>query len=375
MRIALIGPSYPFRGGISLNTTLLYRALKLKNDLLFISFKRQYPKILFPGESDREPDFTFIQEKDAKPLLDSMNPFSWFATAFKCSRFKPDVTIIPWWVVFWFPHFITIIYIMRLFSKTKIMIICHNLFEHEKNSIKKALSLAILRKADYIVVHSSEEKKKIESLNMKAKVSRLWLPVFEYEPWHITKEVARKELGFEREKKLLLYFGIIRPYKGLNHLLKAIATVKGRFDLTLMIVGEFWTGKEEFEKEVDTLGIKQNIHVVDHFIPSDKIGVYMAAADAVVFPYISATGSGALQIAISCGKSVITTNVGCFPDIVKNGINGLIVEAGDSQDLADKIIKFYKDDMEKVFANKITDLSQELSLEAIGNAIDNIIKA
>ena len=374
MKIAIIGPSYPFRGGIPLNTTLLYKALKKNHQLLFLTFKRQYPKILFPGKSDKETDFTFIYEKDALPFLDSMNPLTWIKCAIKCIRFKADVIVIPWWVIFWFPHFYTIITLIKLFSTIKIFVVCHNVFEHEDNFFKRAISKNILRKADYIVVHSEEEKEKILSLSIKARVSKLWLPLFKYDPWNIKKTDARKILDIKNDEKVVIFFGIVRLYKGLNSLLEAFAIIKGKTDIKLLIVGEFWHERDAAEMKIEKLGIKNNVMIVDKFIPSEKIGIYMSAADLAVFPYLSATGSGALQIALSCNKPVIVTDKGCFPDIIRDGETGFIVKAGNSEEIASKILKFYSEKLEAVFTENIKKLYNDLSLEAFGKGFEDCLK-
>lgn len=374
MKIAIIGPSYPFRGGISLNTTLLYRALKKNHQLLFLTFKRQYPSILFPGKSDKETDFDFIYEKEALPLLDSMNPVTWIKCAIKCIRFKADIVVIPWWVIFWFPHFYTIIKLINMFSGIKILLVCHNVFEHEENALKRAVSKNILRKADYIVVHSEEEKKKILSLPVKAKVSKLWLPLFKYDAWNIQKKEARKILELNDNDKIVIFFGIVRLYKGLNSLLEALAIIKGKIDVKLLIVGEFWHEREATEKKIGKLGIKDKVIIVDEFIPSKKIGIYMSAADLSVFPYLSATGSGALQIALTCNKPVIVTNKGCFPEIIANEETGFIVEAGNSEEIASKILKFYSEKLESVFTKNINNLYKKLSLEALSKGFEDLFK-
>ncbi len=374
MRIALIGPSYPYRGGISLNTTLLYKALKKNNKTLFLTFKRQYPKLFFPGKSDKEPDFTFIYEKEALSAFDSINPFSWINCIWKCIRFKADVVVIPWWVVFWFPHFYTVISLIHIFSSIKVLIVCHNVFEHERNFFKKLLSKIILRKADFIVVHSEEEMKKLLSISPRAKTAKLWLPVFKYDGWNVEKKKARKILGIEENENIIIFFGIVRYYKGLNNLLDALATIKEKINIKLLIVGEFWHERETAQQKIDSLRLKENVIIVDKFVSSNRIGIYMSASDIAVFPYLSATGSGALQVALSCNKPIIASNKGCFPDIIKEGENGFITEAGDSEELASKILKFYSEKLEGVFTENIKKSNKNLSLDAFSRELENFLQ-
>ena len=165
MKIDLIGPSYPFRGGLSHYTTLLFKNLKKKHRTNLYSFKRQYPSFLFPGKQDRDHSRAPLKDVQAYPLLDSLNPVSWIMVACRIIQDKPDITIIPWWVIFWMPHFWTITTILKIFSHTKILFICHNVVEHESDLFKKLLSKVVLSMGDFFIVHSIKEKKKIDKPN------------------------------------------------------------------------------------------------------------------------------------------------------------------------------------------------------------------
>jgi len=164
MKICLLGPTYPFRGGIAHYTTLLYKRLKKKHDIVFYSFKRQYPAFLFPGKTDKDCSDFILKDDSIIPILDSLNPFSWLLVALKIIKYNPAMTIIPWWVIFWTPQFFTIIFFLKIFSKIKILFICHNVVEHEASFIKVLLSKAVLSKGDYYIVHSSEEKENLIKL-------------------------------------------------------------------------------------------------------------------------------------------------------------------------------------------------------------------
>ena len=152
MKIDLIGPSYPFRGGLSCYTTLLFKNLKKKHETHFYSFKRQYPNFLFPGKTDKDYSNLTLKDNDTQSVFDSMNPFTWINVAFKIIKDEPDIIIIPWWVIFWTPHFLTIIVILKLFSNTRILFICHNVVEHESDLLKKLLSKMVLSRGDYFII-------------------------------------------------------------------------------------------------------------------------------------------------------------------------------------------------------------------------------
>ena len=149
MKICLIGPSYPFRGGIPHHTTLLYRNLKKRHDVKFYAFKRQYPKWLFPGKSDRDYSNTALKEEGTEPILDSINPVTWFQIYNKIRKSKPEIVIFPWWVSFWVPQFWTISWLVKTFVKSSILFLCHNVVEHEANKFTKICTKMVLKNGDY----------------------------------------------------------------------------------------------------------------------------------------------------------------------------------------------------------------------------------
>ena len=157
MKICLIGPTYPFRGGISHYTTLLYRHLQKCHDVTFISFIRQYPRMLFPGKTDIDSSKEHFREEGVFPMLDSMNPFTWLKSARNIIRRRPDLVIIPWWVSFWAPQFWTISSLVKIFCNSKILFLCHNVVEHESKWIDKILTRFVLKKGDLFIVHSTED--------------------------------------------------------------------------------------------------------------------------------------------------------------------------------------------------------------------------
>ena len=164
MKICLLGPTYPFRGGISHYTTLLYRHLSKRHDTLFVSFVRQYPKWLFPGKTDIDPSKEHIQEQDVHKILDSMNPFTWCKAAKRIIKYDPDLVIIPWWVSFWAPQFLTISFLVKIFTDSRILFLCHNVVEHESKWMDKVLTGFVLRKGDLFIVHSAEDHDNLKEI-------------------------------------------------------------------------------------------------------------------------------------------------------------------------------------------------------------------
>ena len=224
MKICLIGTTYPFRGGISHYTTLLYRHLKKEHDVRFFAFKRQYPKWLFPGETDKDSSCNPIREDGVKNVLDSLNPITWLKVFLLTRRVKPELVIFPWWVSFWTPQFWTIITLIKMFTRAQILFICHNVVEHESKTIDKISTRFVLRKGDYFIVHSKEDLENLKKMLPDIDVKQSFHPTYEvFQSELISKEEARRRLSIKGNT--ILFFGFVRPYKGLNYLIEAMPMI------------------------------------------------------------------------------------------------------------------------------------------------------
>jgi glycosyltransferase involved in cell wall biosynthesis len=339
MKIVLIGPTYPFRGGLSHHTTLLCRALRKNHEVKFISFTRQYPKILFPGRSDRDPSKNPLKIDNVDYIIDSMNPVTWMSAVRAVTAYRPDKIVIPWWVVFWAPPFWTIITFVKRYLSAEIVFVCHNVYEHEPSSLKRIVTKAVLSKADRIITHSAEETSKLKGLLGKdVNAITAFHPTYaDLNDKIYSKKEAKTRLGLEGD--VLLFFGFVREYKGLDVLLDAMPIVLKDKKISLLIVGEFWKDKQKYLEKIHYSGISTNIRIIDEYISNEEIGLYFAAADLVIQPYISVSGSGICQIAFGFDRPVIATNVGCLPEVIENGVNGRIVEPGDATGLARAILE------------------------------------
>lgn len=370
MKIALVGPTYPYRGGISHYTTLLYRALKKEHQIKFFSFLYQYPKWLFPGKSDIDKSKIEIKEEGVERTLNSLNPFTWIKTAFLVKRFDPHLLILPWWSPFWTPHFLTICGILKLLSKTKIVFICHNVAMHEARFFDKACMRAVLGYGNYFIVHSQKEKQDLVALLPAADVRTTFHPTYEIFKWrNLKKGEAKKELGVSG--RALLFFGFVREYKGLRYLLEAMPMVLEEIrDLTLLIAGEFWQDKAVYLDLIDRLGIKGKVKIFDKYIPNEEVERYFQAADLVALPYLTVTGSGVVQVALGLEKPVITTNIGSLKKIVLHGKTGYLVEPADADALANSILKFFREHKEEEFTENIRRRKDLFSWEKLVKIIE-----
>ena len=374
MKIDLIGPSYPFRGGLSHYTTLLFKNLKKKHRTNFYSFKRQYPKFLFPGKTDKDYSDLTLKDDDTQPMLDSMNPFTWIRVACKIIKDKPDIIIIPWWVVFWAPHFLTIIIILKLFSNTKILFICHNVVEHESGLLKKLLSKMVLARGDFFIVHSNEEKERLKNLIGNRNIKETFHPTYkEFNSEEITKEKAKENIGIDDER-VILFFGFVREYKGLKYLLKAMPNVLKAVKVKLLIAGEFWDDKQNYIDLISKLDINANVKIIDEYIPNEEIPSYFYASDIVILPYTSVTGSGLVQLAYGFNKPVVVSNIGALSQIVIDKKTGFLVKPEDSQGIADSIIDYYHNYNEDEVAENIKKENYRFSWDLLVNKIESFIR-
>jgi glycosyltransferase involved in cell wall biosynthesis len=374
MKIDLIGPSYPFRGGLSHYTTLLFKNLKKKHITNFYSFKRQYPNFLFPGKKDRDYSHIPLKDMDAQPILDSLNPFSWIRVASQVIEDKPEMTIIPWWVIFWVPHFLTIIIILKLFSQTKILFICHNVVEHESSLLKKLLSKTVLAMGDFFIVHSLEEKRRLEILVGEKKIKETFHPTYEiFNSEKVTKQKAKDNIDITGEK-ILLFFGFVREYKGLKYLLKAMPMVLKTVKVKLLIAGEFWDEKQEYIHLMDELNIKDHVKIKDKYIPNEEIPFYFCASDIVILPYTSVTGSGLVQLAYGFNKPVVVSHIGALSQIVIDKKTGFLVKPEDPQAIADSIIDYYQNYDEHEMCKNIKNENYRFSWDFLVKKIESFAK-
>jgi len=338
VKIVLIGPTYPFRGGISHYTTLLCQALRERHEVKFISFSRQYPAFLFPGDTDRDPSAEPIRVAPVDYLIDSLNPCTWFKAARAIVRYEPAMVVLPWWVAFWAPQFFIIVTLIKRRIGAEIVFICHNAEEHESNFLKKSITRVVLSWGDRLITHSSADTGKLKNLlGQDADIITAFHPTYaDLSRQRPGKDEARAILGISGTT--LLFFGFVRAYKGLDVLLEALPMVLKKRRVTLVVAGEFWKDKQKYFAKIEENNLGSAVKVVDRYIPNEEIGSYFAATDLVVQPYRSASGSGITQLAYGFGKPVIATRVGSLGDVIHDGKNGRLVPPGDGAALGQAIL-------------------------------------
>lgn len=369
-KIVLIGPVYPYKGGIAHYTGLLYRALAKVYDVTMVSYKFQYPKLLFKKEQKDFSNDTFKID-NTNYWLHTANPFNCISTARKINKIKPDMVIIQWW----HPYFAPCYYILcKCLKKTKILFICHNVFPHERFPLDKFLTKLTLKQGKCYIVQSKKDADDLKTIIKNPVFKQTVHPTYNaFKIENLSREEARKRLGIEPEKKVLLFFGFIREYKGLKYLIQAMPEIVSKIpDVELLIVGDY---SDEEDKKFYTDMIKQcqienYVKIYDGYIPDREVEKFFAVCDLVVLPYISATQSGIVQIAFGFEKPVVVTNVGGLPDVVEDGKTGYVVEPGNSKTLADAINKYFLQNGKEAFVQKIKEEAFRFDWERIVEKIE-----
>ena len=373
MKIALVGPTHPFRGGISHYTTLLYRHLKERHDTRFYAFRRQYPTWLFPGRGDRDPSAAGLVEPGAELVLDGFNPLSFARLGAELRREPPDVLLLPWWVVYWAPHYLALTALAR--PKMTLFLV-HNVFEHEDHLVKRLVTSAVLSRGTRLLVHSREDEERLLQLRPDASVVRVFHPTYEevgpdtMDPHAARIEIAEETgVDLQADTPVVLFFGFVRPYKGLPDLIDALAQT--RREVKLLVVGEFWKDSHaQIDEQIRHLGLHERVAIVDRYVANEEVPRYFSAADIVALPYRSGTGSGILQMAFGHGRPVVATRVGSQADAVRHGETGLLVPPRRPDALAKAIDEILELRNHVAFADNIrADVRQRFSWEALVDRI------
>jgi glycosyltransferase involved in cell wall biosynthesis len=373
-KIAVVGLTYPFRGGIAHHSTLLVRELRKKYIIKFITLRRQYPELMFPGKTQYDHSARGLKEENLA-LIDSLNPLSWIKVALVLKKEKADLIVVQWWNPFFGLALGTIANLLTLIAKSKICFLCHNVMPHESTLVDRILSKYAFLRVKHFIVHSDEDRRHLLSMKPNAVVKKNVHPTFSvfadfacYE-----KQQARAELGIAADKKVLLFFGLIRSYKGLKYLIQAMAAVVQSIDCVLLVVGEFYDAKNEYLSLIQDLGLQKHVVVHDEYVKNEDVPLYFSSADVVVLPYVTATQSGIVQIAFGMNKPVITTNVGGLPEAVEDGKTGFIVDPESPDQLARAILKFYEGGYEAEFAAQIKQNAGTFSWEAEVSSIESFL--
>jgi D-inositol-3-phosphate glycosyltransferase len=371
MKILILGTAYPLRGGIAHYNALLYTYLKKKHDVTIISFKRQYPKMFFPGRTQEERgDAGFSVQSE--PLIDSVNPFNWILVALKLRKRRPDVIIFKYWLPFFGPCMGTICALVKMGRKTKVITICDNVIPHERRPGDMVFTRYAFERTDGFIVQSDTVEKDLLSVVDRPVYKKVPHPVYEIFGNKKSKPEAKKILNLS-EENILLFFGYVRSYKGLHVLIDAMKEVKKSLSVKLLVVGEFYDDEEQYRWHISDAQVRDVIDVISEYVANEKVCDYFSAADAVILPYLSATQSGIAQIAYNFDKPVIATKVGGLAEVVADGVSGLVVPPNDPHALADAIRRFYKENLERPLSAGAAKEKEKYSWDRMVEAIEQLI--
>ncbi len=358
-KIVLVGPAYPYRGGIAHFQNRLAQALGERADVRLVTFSRQYPTLLFPGESQFEDDARWQKRLPATPekLIDSVNPLSWRKAGRWIAAERPDAVVFSHWLPFFVPAYLGVLAAMRKALKRanapqpEVSLFLHNVFPHKAFPATKPLMRTLLSRADAYFTMSEHVTSDLKTFVPDARVYEGFHPVYDiFEP-PLAPSEARAELGLPDERTLL-FFGLIRPYKGLDILLDAMPAVHQKTGARLIVAGEFYDNRDAIMAQTKKLGLDQGdapvVRFFPGYIPNEDVHRYFSAADAIVQPYRRATPSGVAQTAFFFGKPMVTTDLGVFAEVVPDGVAGVLVPPENPDALATGIARFYDIGPEKL---------------------------
>jgi glycosyltransferase involved in cell wall biosynthesis len=331
MRLSIIGPAHPLRGGIAHHVYWLRQEMAARGHAVqVISFRKLYPSLLFPGTTERDASNLKL-DAQAEAILKPLNPASWLRAAREVQRFGPEAVVLQWWQPFFAPMFGTL---ARWFRRKGLRVIveCHNVLPHEGSPADRLLTRFAFATVDEFIVHARTDEEHLRQFVPDRRISLSPLPTFQ--------EFKAATPG-KRDGRRLLFFGKVRRYKGLDVLLEAMPQVLARVDCELLIVGEFYEDVETYQRIIRKHGIERHVQLVNRYVTNEEVAEYFAQADVLVLPYVTASQSAVAQIALANDLPIIASRAGGLCDSLSEGKDGLSFRPGDASDLADKIVSYF----------------------------------
>ena len=372
MKILIVGPAWPYRGGIAdFDERIAREYIKKGDEVEIFTFTLQYPSFLFPGKTQYSPD-PRPEDLDIKRKVNSINPFNWIKVGRELKKKNADLLIIKFWLPLMAPCFGTIARIVKGNGKTKVVSILDNIIPHEHRPGDKILSKYFVSSIDAFIAMSKSVYDDLKSLNDKKLCLLSPHPIYDNFGTAVSREEAIGSLGLDPSAKYMLFFGFIRDYKGLDILLKAIAYERIKnSDIKLIVAGEFYNNSEKYFELEKQLGLEGKMIWRTDFIADEQVKNYFCASDIIVQPYKTATQSGVTQIAYHFEKPMLVTNVGGLPEIVPNGKVGYSVEP-EAKVIADAINDFYSNGRYAEFVENIKEEKKKYSWDRM---LENVDKA
>ena len=371
MKITLLSTAYPYRGGIAVFTERLARAFQSCGDTTnILTFKMQYPSFLFPGKSQYSTDER-PEDLNISSEVNSINPFNWIKIGMKIKKDRPDILILKYWIPFMSPCFGTISRIVRSNKHTKVLVVVDNIFPHERRLGDKILNKYFINSVHGFITMSNQVLSDLRYFdNLKPAINAVH-PLYDNFGDIQSKLQARNNLNLNQEDNYVLFFGIIRKYKGLDILLESFKDTRLKdHNVKLIVAGEFYEDSAPYMDIVKKYNLEDSVIFHSGFIPNSEVSNYFCAADMIVQPYRSATQSGVTQIAYHFEKPMLVTDVGGLKEIVPHNKVGYVCQPN-SENVIESILDFYINKKEDQFVLGVVEEKKKYSWDIM---IDNIKK-
>lgn len=370
MKVIIVGPAYPIRGGLSVIDEAMCRAFKQSGyKASIVTFKMQYPRFLFPGKT-QVADGPPPEGLNIYVWMNSINPFNWINVAQKINKLKPDFLIFRQWIPFMAPCFGTI---TRFLDKQiKVLSVVDNLYPHEKRPFDKILTNYFINKCDGFITFSKTVKAQLEELSFQ-NVIYTPHPIDDNLGVKVEKNEACEYLKLDRSVNYVLFFGLVRKYKGLDLLLKSFAYPKIReLGIKLLVVGEFYDDPQNYYTIIESNKLSDLVNVTNQFVPVTDVKYYFSAADLVAQTYHSATQSGITQIAYNFDCPMLVTNVGGLSEYVPHNKVGYVVEK-DTEQIAEAIVDFFTKNRAKEFIPNVIEEKKKYSWDIFVSNVEELL--
>ncbi len=370
--IVILGSAYPLRGGglSTFNERLAREFMQEGHKVTIYTFSLQYPSFLFPGKSQYSTE-PAPADLDIKVKVNSVNPLNWLSVGNELKKLKPDLIIVRYWLPFLGPALGTICRQARKNGHTKVICIADNVVPHEKRPGDKMFTEYFLKAADGFITMSEKVMKDLLNFHTGKPAIMVDHPLYDNFGEPVTKAEARKHLDLPANEKIILFFGFIRQYKGLDILFDAMADPRIReAKIRLLVAGEFYQDSRQYLDQIEKLGIQDSVILHSDFIPDSAVKYYCCAADFIIQPYRNATQSGVTPLAYHFEKPMVVTNVGGLPAMVKDVETGLIAEP-DPLSIAEHIMEAYRLG-EDHFLPHIRQAKQKYSWKKLVGAIEEL---
>ena len=381
LRLVFLGPAPPFRGGIVTYQAMLYRTLEERGHTLhWSSFRQQYPPFLFPGTAQTGQTAEWLLRPN-QPRFVPWSPASWLQTARDILGWSPDAVVVQYWLPFFAPGLWGVL--RRVRQHARVVAVLHNVEPHESYPLSRQLTRLALRQCHGYIAQSDQVRRDLLALLPDLEPARIVTaphPVYDFgapgRP-RKTRAQARTALGLPLDTRLVLYFGFIKPYKGVVHLIDAAPRLRARYGpagVRVLMVGDVYGDTMTYRQRIAASGAADVLELIDRFVADDQVEDYFLACDLVVLPYVSATQSGIVQIAYNYDRPVVTTAVGGLPEVVLDGRTGFVVPPRDPEALADAIVRFFDENHAEAFAAGVAAEKARYNWDNVANAVERLAR-